>query len=329
MFMDPGDIHLLGFVIDNKLYFDITLSMGARSSCICCQKTTDVITYIMEKEGFEDINYLDDLGGAEVEDLAQQAFDLLGQIMINIGIRESTKKAVAPTSCMTFLGILFNTLEMTMTITPERCEEVRGILQAWLLREQASLRDMQQLLGKLNFLCSTVRAGRVFVSRIINLMKECGDRPVDLTEEFKKDLKWWLQFMNEFDGVTMVTDCRWAAPDTLISSDATNTTCGGWSDSEYWHAGFPADLLSNSSIHINELEALALIVSVKVWREKVRNHNVLMFCDNKVTVDIVNTGRATNEFAQGCLRELCYITAKLNAAIKVISGPGPTIGWLT
>ena len=35
-------------------------------------------------------------------------------------------------------------------------------------------------------------------------------------------------------------------------------------------------------------------------------------------MEIVNTGRASNAFAQACLREICYITARANAVIKLV-----------
>ena len=46
LWMEPSSIHLLGFCFQNKLYFDVTLSMGSRSAAYCCQRTTNAITYI-------------------------------------------------------------------------------------------------------------------------------------------------------------------------------------------------------------------------------------------------------------------------------------------
>ena len=38
-------------------------------------------------------------------------------------------------------------------------------------KTSATLNEIQVLLGKLNFVCSTVRSGRIFVSRLINELK--------------------------------------------------------------------------------------------------------------------------------------------------------------
>ena len=146
------------------IYFDVTLSMGSRSSCMYCQWTTDVITYIYNNKGFQDVNYLDDLGGAEEPHRSRIAFETLGQVISDMGIRESLKKAVPPAPDATFLGILFDTERMMMRITPDRLIEIKSLLNDWLNKSFATLKELQQLLGKLNFVCSTVRAGRIFVS---------------------------------------------------------------------------------------------------------------------------------------------------------------------
>ena len=116
----------------------------------------------------------------------------------------------------------------------------------------------------------------------------------------------------------MMPESGWSPPDLLFSVDSCLTGCGGWSNGEYFHSKFPEWIMNNREIYINELEALALIVGLKIWRDKIQNKNVLFYCDNQVTVDVINTGRARNKFAQACLREACSITAKANAVIKVV-----------
>ena len=323
MYMDPGSIHLLGYVVENRYYFDITLSMGSRSSCICCQLTTDVIKFIFHEEGFDSVNYLDDLGGAEVPLQAEEAFRILGEILQKIGIIESEQKACAPATKNSFLGILFDTEKMIMEIEPDRLEEIKNLLELWFSKKTTTLKEIQQILGKLNFLCSTVRAGRVFVSRIINMLKDTPvSGEVEIEQEFLKDLRWWYKFMEEFDGTSLIPDISWKAPDVVISTDATLSTCGGWSDGEFWHCKFPVEIIRENKVHINELEALAVMVGIKIWQRKLQNTNALLFCDNQTTVSILNTGKAKNVFAQNILREVCYILAKVNGCIKVVHKPG-------
>ena len=120
MHMDPGSIHLLGYSYDGWLFFDVMLSMGSGLATYCCQRVTSAVIFVIEKEGWDSLNYLDDLGAAETEDMAQIRFEVLGNILDRFGIWESKSKACAPSCIMVFLDFLLNTISMTVTITEER-----------------------------------------------------------------------------------------------------------------------------------------------------------------------------------------------------------------
>ena len=130
--------------------------------------------------------------------------------------------------------------------------------------------------------------------------------------------------MEKFDGKCIIADYQWSRPDLIVSTDACLRSCGGWNETmaEFFHAQFPAFIFDNFTLHINELECLAIVIGVKLWGNSLKDRNVLFQCDNKVTVQVINKGAARNEFTQCCLRELCWITADLNAAVKVVFRPG-------
>ena len=319
LWMCPSSIHLLGYQFEEKFYFDVTLSMGSRSVAYCCQRTTNAITHIFQNHGYDDVNYLYDLCATEEDKKADKAYDCLGWILVSIGIREAAHKSIPPAYIAVFLGILFNTITMTMQITPDRLMEIKQLLQTWLRKKSATLKDMQSLLGKLNFAASTVRSGRIFVSRLINSLKDFpknSHRKID--KEMRKDNEWWIQFMESFDGITVMPLINWDAPDTVFSSDANLKSGGRWSSGEAFKTDFPAWLLQRKDVHINELELITFIVALKLWKEKIQDRNVLAYCDNAVSVEVVNSGKAKNRFTQACLREICYITARHNAVLKLI-----------
>ena len=199
---------------------------------------------------------------------------------------------------------------MTMQITPDRLKEIQQLLSEWLNKRYATLKEVQSLLGKLSFATSTVWAGRAFVSRIINSLKTYpvnGRRKVPA--QLKKDMEWWMQFMEGFDGISILPPINWDAPDKILSSDACLKSCGGWSDGEAFYCKFPDWLKNNKEISINELELVTFVVALKLWVDRIQNRNVLAYCDNAVSVEVVNAGRANNRFAQACLRKICFITA--------------------
>ena len=208
---------------------------------------------------------------------------------------------------------------MTMQITPDRLKEIQDLLIAWMNKKWMTLKELQSLLGKLNFASSMVRSGRIFVSRLINSLKDFpinGRKRID--SEMRKDLGWWLQFMEQFDGITVMPPANWDAPDKIFSSDACLISGGRWSEGEAFYCRFPQWLISREDVHINELELITFIVALKIWRDKIQDQNVLAYCDNAVSVEVVNTGKAKNRFTQACLREICFITAKHNAVLKLV-----------
>ena len=118
-----------------------------------------VSPFCSRKNDFDSVNYLDDLSGTEKAEHADQAFAKMGEILSNIGIWESKQKAMPPAHLAIFLGILYNTISMTMELTGERRAELQRLIKHWIEKDSATLKEIQQILGKLNFACSTVRAG--------------------------------------------------------------------------------------------------------------------------------------------------------------------------
>ena len=148
--------------------------MGSRSSSFCCQSVTNAIVFMLFKIGILVLNYLNDLAFAEKPELADFSFLTLRTMLQKCGIEESVKKACAPSTIMPFLGILFNTELMTFEIIPERLREIKSLLIFWLDKDSASLKGIQSLIGKLNFIAACVRPGRVFISRLgYKLMCDC------------------------------------------------------------------------------------------------------------------------------------------------------------
>ena len=175
---------------------------------------------------------------------------------------------------------------MTLEITPDRREEIYEILEKWTHQTSATKKDLQRLLGKLNFICNTVRAGRVFMTRIIEEMKkfpETGKRR--LSGQLKMDVRWWFKFMSEFDGISVIPQVDWSRPDEIFSTDASLKMCGGWSEPEYFSAEFPQSLLKRKDISINELELTAFIIAIKVWKHKTKDRDIWRF----VTTNVLST----------------------------------------
>ena len=81
---------------------------------------------------------------------------------------------------------------------------------------------------------------------------------------------------------------------------------------------FPIAIINNQLVSINELEALTVMVGLKLWGHKIAGKRVLIQCDNNNTVQAINTGRSHSVFMQKILCEICFITAINDSQVRAV-----------
>ena len=117
--VDPRDWPMLGIIHDGLYYFDICPPFGMRSSAMFMQRTTSAVTRFQARKGWEIDAYIDDFGGVELEfSDAGAGLTSLQDTFRDLGLEETGDKIVPPTQVMVWLGIEFNSNEMTMSIPP-------------------------------------------------------------------------------------------------------------------------------------------------------------------------------------------------------------------
>ncbi|VDI01905.1 Hypothetical predicted protein [Mytilus galloprovincialis] len=94
-----------------------------------CQRFTNAVAYRLK--GFDIINYLADLAGAGTSENAFKAFKELDNLFLTCGIEESTHKAFSPSHRMEFLGIISDTVKLTLEIPDDKLKDIRNILGSW------------------------------------------------------------------------------------------------------------------------------------------------------------------------------------------------------
>ena len=320
IFVDPGDWNFLGMRWRDRLYFDMTMPMGLRSSAMNCQRITNAVKFIMTSKGFDLVAYLDDMVSAEVWGHAQECYDALKETLRLMGAVEAEHKSVSPCTKMIFLGVQFDTEKLTLEVSEERVRECMTLLDEWLGKEMARRKEVESLVGKLAFMAACVRPGRLFISRLLEFMRGLPKAGrCEVPESVRKDLWWWRRFLPGYNGVSMMLWQGWSLPDEVVATDACLQGCGAWFQTrqEYFHAQFPESVTSKS-LSINALELLTVIVAAKVWGKLWRGLRIVIHCDKETSVTVLNTGRSHNSFLQGCLRELELVAAKCEFEIRAV-----------
>ena len=112
----------------------------------------------------------------ETPERAWVAYSLFGSMLSTAGFIEAPHKSCQPSTKMFFVGILFDTEKMTLEITQERVIEIQALVATWLTKNTTSLKELQSLLGKLSFVSSCVRPGRIFVQRLLVFLRSTLNR---------------------------------------------------------------------------------------------------------------------------------------------------------
>ena len=113
-------------------------------------------------------NYLDDFIGVAPPDKAKWDFCKLGWLLQDIGVWESEHKACLPSLLMVVLGIMLNMVDMTISIAPEQVDKIQAELDPWHNRAKMSRKQLESLIGKLQFASQVIRAGHVFLAHLLD-----------------------------------------------------------------------------------------------------------------------------------------------------------------
>ena len=205
IWIDPGDIDLLGFKIKNIFFIDLSLPFGFHFGSFFFSKISDAIRYIMVCHGYPNMsNYIDDFFvlrfAVKIGPAYQFLLQLLGQLELDI----SQKKLNPPSTEVICLGIMFNIVDRKISIPQDKLSEIVQICEQWRLKSTFSKNQLQSLLGSLLYICKCVCPACFFLNRMLAVLRQ----DVQLTElcldaDFHRDLRWFSTFLVSFNGVTM------------------------------------------------------------------------------------------------------------------------------
>ena len=332
--LDPTEYKFTGAIWRGLFFFFVALMFGLRHSGLQGQRITDSVTWIHHNLGLEyvppdgavcgkllvpdrhpaispdpehgkqepynSVNYSDDMAGCESsKHKADASFLAMGNLLAELGLVESKEKACTPSTVMTFLGVSFNTESMTMSVPPEKLEEIRSDLAVWMKKTTAVRRDLQSILGKLLWISKVVKHSRPFMGRLLQQLRDMKSLPdskrVPLSPDSRKDLLWWSTYLREYNGVTAIVndDDNQMPLELLITTshkvcagDATLWGGGAWYGSSYWSQQFP-DFLRPTEIAVHIKEFWAVIASAWTWGDDWAGDCVYIFCDNDSVVDTI------------------------------------------
>ena len=326
--LDPTEYHRVGVIWRGLFFFFLGLAFGLRYSGLQGQKVTDAVSWILRSLGLEEddyrpynvCNYSDDLGGVEkTMDRAMASYQKLSWLLADLGLDESVKKAEPPTTCITYLGVQFDSVMMTMSVPPEKVTEIKAEIGLWVRKTTITRRDLQSLLGKLFWIGKVVMHARPFMGRLLAQLRTMTNlkdgKKVKLNEESRKDILWWQRYLDTFNGISMIVNEEPIPltleqllddPHQVCAGDATPSGGGAWHGQEYWCRELPAGL-KDPSIPIHIKEFWIMIVSAKQWGDTWTGRTIVLFCDNDSVCDTIVYKKPQDPSLLSLLREFLYV----------------------
>ena len=86
-----------------------------------------------------------------------------------LGVPFAHEKTLGPLTTLQFGGIELDSVRQEARLPSEKIHKCRALLHQFAHKRSVSLRELQSLIGLLNFCCSVVTPGRVFLRRLIDL----------------------------------------------------------------------------------------------------------------------------------------------------------------
>ena len=320
--VDPNDWPLLSFTHRGEWFMDICPPFGLRTSALFMQRTSEAICHIHQQAGYTSRPYLDDFGGAErTEEEAAAALSKLRDIMAELGVQPAEHKTCGPTQTMVWLGLLYDTINMTISIPQPKLEEIMQLLLEWDGRQRATRKQLESLIGTLQFVAGVSPPTRIFSNRMLQTLREAPKRGTEsLSWGFKRDLAFFLALLPSFNGIRIVDKTAISYQDHL-ELDACLTGCGACTDSLYYAREFPT-WVQRQEHTIAHLELLNIVVALKVWRRQWAGYRVCIWSDNSNACIAVQTGRTKDDYMQDCVREIFLYTAAADIELHVRHRPG-------
>ena len=300
---------------------DTRLPFGARLSPGHFNRLTQAVCRMMKRRGYKVISYLDDFWLTDTtEEGCKNALQTLISLLRELGFSIAWDKVEGPSQSIKFLGIMISSTSMSLSLPADKVKEYSLLLESFTTRSRASYRQLQQLAGKLSWASHVVKGGRIYLQRVLDLMRplQHPNHKVRLSEEFMADIKWWLSLLQ----VCNLT--HWIKPTqtTLVSTDACQTGAGLVCDNDWAYVDWQHDLPNMTSKHINVKETMAVMCAVYRWAPTWAGHRIIIQTDNITARAAINKGKCKDKQMMDHIRKVFWLSVIYGFTLECVHIPG-------
>ncbi|KAK6195007.1 hypothetical protein SNE40_000528 [Patella caerulea] len=240
--LHPSNFHFLGFIWKEKYYYDRCLPMGLSESCKLFERISSALEWIaVNKLGASGVvHVLDDFLFVErtVNNCTRtrQRFECLCKA---VGIPLAPEKTCGPSTNIQFLGITLDSDLMEARLPADKLSKCWDLLDRYSNKKKISLRDLQSMIGTLQFATSVVLPGRTFLRRLIDLTIGIRRRfyMIRLNSGARSDIAIWKNILENYNGQTFFLYDVWLTTHSFRIGGASLAAHNGLSDSQIRQLG--------------------------------------------------------------------------------------------
>lgn len=322
----PGDFDLLGFQLEGYFYFDKMVPFGSSISCALWEKFAHFLHWLTQQHTGNNhiLHYLDDFlfCGPRQDVFCQHTLDKFKSLCHELGVPIALEKTVEPTTNLIFLGITFDTNDMTMSLPSDKLDKLKSVINSFLSAKKVTLQELQSLIGLLNFACKVVAPGRAFCRRLINATIGISKphHRIRLNNNIKQDLRIWQIFLQSYNGVSVIRTQFLDSQSIQLFTDSAGGKNGGfgiyfggrWAHGTWPHSWFLHGLTRDMTL----LEIFPVLVTITIWHQSLQNTRILFHIDNTAVVHVLNTLTSKSDKVMYVVRKLVLLLLRHNIQIK-------------
>ena len=322
----PSQYHLLGMKWEGHYFYDTTLPMGCSISCAIFEAFSSAMEWVAKnKLGIPYMTHvLDDflIIASSHYETGRQLHRFLS-FCSECGIPMAPEKTEGPSRELPFLGITLNVPHFMAQLPSDKLENCRALITQATQSKGITLRNLQSILGHLNFACRVVVPGRAFLRRAYALTHKV-DKPfhhIKMTKEVKDDFLLWLDFLQSYNGKTFFRlDAVHTDEALRLFTDSSGSIGYGAVFGNHWlHGIWPSEW---EGFDITFLELYPIVLAAHLWGTRFSNQTVEFHTDNMALVSILNKSSSKKPHIMTLVRALVLAMLKYNFTFYAIHVPG-------
>ncbi|XP_057327244.1 uncharacterized protein LOC130668794 [Microplitis mediator] len=279
----------LRFLFRNCLYEFTCLPFGLNQAPYIFTKIMKPVVNFLRSHNFLSVIYLDDiLCFGNNFDSCKRNLESTVAVLESLGfVLNLRKSSLIPNTSCKFLGFILNSTNLTLSLTPNKREILRKLVQSFQKKNFCRIRDFAKLIGSLVAACPAVEYGTLYCRSLetaeiqaLDVNNNNFEARMVLPVSISQDLEWWQQQLPSAS-----RKIRSGNYVREIFSDVSPTGWGAFCEGNRAHGLWKRE---EQSLHINTLEIMVAGIALRCFASDLIDCEILLRVDNSTAKAYIN-----------------------------------------